>query len=265
MVRWLVFRSGLWSLLPCGRTICIRSRSQVCGASSFAVASLACTWSDWCLTAERCPPGRADHSLLNIDIEILLQILNTGLGHFISRIAATDGWALFSVRVEEQLVCGRECCQLTSWRWSLVSGSGDGLIHASVVKSWAHTKLEGWSSLLAWCSLACIIHIHLVLRSQLQGSLGRMPLVTRVDYVSSIDECSTFIWARLTLHGSLRARLWIILLISPQIGCICFALPVLAGEQIVLLPLGSLADRPCWFLAILVQAFLGYLFASLIA
>lgn len=164
-------RSLLASGSCSGRTICIRSGSQVCSTSSFAVASLACAWSDWCLTAERRPPGRADHSLLK-----------AALG----RLAGTDGWALFSIRVEEHLVCGRECCKLTSWCWPLVSGFGDALICASVVETWAHAELKGWPSLLSCGSLACIIHVHLVLRSQLQGSLGRMPLV---------QKSSCLIWA----------------------------------------------------------------------
>lgn len=164
------------SLLSSGRTICIRSGSQVWGTSSFAVASLTCAWSDWCLTAEGRPPGRADHSLLETAL---------------SRITGTDGRTLFSIRVKEHLVCGRECCKLSSWRWPLVSRFGSGivgiaLICTSIVETWAHAELKGWLGLLSCGSLACVIHIHLVLRSQLQGSLGRIPLV---------QESSCFVWA----------------------------------------------------------------------
>ena len=134
-----VFGSGCRALLSGCRTIGIRTRSRVWGTSSFAVASLACAWSNRCLAAEGRPPGGADHSLLD-----------AALG----RITATNSRTLFSVRVEEHLISGRQCCELSSWRWPLVPGFGDAVICAPIVKTWTSTELEGRLGLLGRGSLA---------------------------------------------------------------------------------------------------------------
>ena len=238
---WLLFRSGLWTLLSSSRTICARSGSQILGTSSFAVASLTCAWSDWCLTAEGRPPGRADHPLLKTTR---------------SRLTATNSWTLFSIWVEEHLICGRKCSKLSSWCWPLVSRFGNALICASIIQTWACSELKARPGLLCCSSLTCVIHIHLVLRSHLQSSLWRIPLV---------QESSCFVWAWFTLLGPVWTRLRIILLISLSVYGIRFALSMLARKQVFLFSLRPLTGGSSWFWTFLVLAFLGCLFSTLIA